>query len=142
MEFICEINGVKFYNDFNSQTVAESEKSLEALSEPVIWIAGGGETKENFYDLFDKFFNKLFLLCLLEKGSNWIKSFAIDNAFNNIYNARDLFDAVKNAYLSSERGTSVLYSPACTVKQGDEDFRKAVLKLRSEEDAKKQFLQF
>lgn len=48
MEFVIEKNGVKFYNDSKSETMAELRETLENLKAPVIVIAGGRDTEQSY----------------------------------------------------------------------------------------------
>ena len=141
MEFISEIKGVKFFEDYNSKSPEDSEKTLSFLDEPLIWIAGGENNDGNFSQIFYNYFDKIYLLCLIGENSNYIKSFALRESFSNIYIMDSLKEAIRFSYLSSEKGTTVLFSPASYCdKSLKEEFIKEVLELRRDEDAKNSFL--
>ena len=64
MEFIIEKNGVKFYNDSKSETMAELQETLENLKAPVILIAGGKDT-EQIYEGYGEAINEKVRLMVL-----------------------------------------------------------------------------
>lgn len=130
-----EINDIKFFNDENSSTVKMTFATLEKMSPPLVWIAGGEESEEDFSELFNTYFDKLYLLCLLGEAANWIRSFAIRESFNNIYVAKSLRDAINYSYLSSLKNTSILYSPAC-IAHSNERLEDILSELRRKENAK------
>ncbi len=113
MNFVGEVNGVKFYEDFLSKSPKESAKSFLLLDEPIVWIAGGDETEEDFSEIFDLFFDKLYLLVLIGEASNKIRSEALRKSFSNVYSSKGIEEATEYSYLCSEKGTNVLFSPAC-----------------------------
>lgn len=48
LEFVVEKNGVKFYNDSKSETMQDMVESIKAFKEPVILIAGGKDTEQEY----------------------------------------------------------------------------------------------
>ena len=56
LEFVTEINNVKFFNDSKATNPYAAQKSIEALKEPIVLIAGGYD-KNSDYTNFVKTFN-------------------------------------------------------------------------------------
>lgn len=56
IEFVDEINGVKFYNDSKGTNPDASIKAIQALKTPIVLIAGGYD-KGSEFDEFVKAFN-------------------------------------------------------------------------------------
>lgn len=48
MEFVIEKSGVKFYNDAKSETMPELVETLKNMKPPVILIAGGKDTEQDY----------------------------------------------------------------------------------------------
>ncbi len=48
LEFVIEKNGVRFYNDSKSETMRDLKKTLEAFKTPVILIAGGKDSEQDY----------------------------------------------------------------------------------------------
>ena len=114
IEFVSEIEGVKFYNDSKATSVDATLKALEALSESegktILILGGRGKNApyEPLVDLIEKSVRKLVLIG--EDADN------IENQLKNhaeIVRADSMQDAVRKGFESAERGDSVLLAPAC-----------------------------
>lgn len=113
LEFVKEINGIKFYNDSKATNVDSAIKALEALEgKNIILIGGGYDKKNNFYDWIKKFKNvkKLFLI---GEVKNKIAEQCDELGFKNYVLIDDLEKAVREAFKFGESGDYVLLSPAC-----------------------------
>jgi len=115
IEFVGEIEGIKFYNDSKGTNPDASIKAIEALNPPIILIAGGYDKGSDFNELIKSFNKKVKALILLGETANKIYNAATENSFSkaNIYFATDMKDAVIKAYEVSTKGDTVLLSPAC-----------------------------
>lgn len=51
IELVCEVNGVKYYNDSKSTNTDSLEKALLSFEQPIILIAGGRDKDLNFSSL-------------------------------------------------------------------------------------------
>jgi UDP-N-acetylmuramoylalanine--D-glutamate ligase len=114
IEFVSEIEGVKFYNDSKATSVDATLKALEALSESdgkTILILGGRGKNAPYaplIDLIEKSVRKLILIG--EDAGN------IENQLKNhaeIVRADSMKDAVVKGFENAESGDSVLLAPAC-----------------------------
>ncbi|HXG86439.1 MAG TPA: UDP-N-acetylmuramoyl-L-alanine--D-glutamate ligase [Pyrinomonadaceae bacterium] len=114
IEFVAEIDGVKFYNDSKATSVDATLKALEAMSEndgkTVLILGGRGKNApyEPLAESIEKSARKLVLIG--EDAAN------IENQLKNhaeIVHANDMKDAVKKSFESAERGDAVLLAPAC-----------------------------
>lgn len=114
IEFVAEIDGVKFYNDSKATSVDATLKALEAMSESdgktVLILGGLGKNAPYapLAGLIEKSVRKLVLIG--EDAAN------IENQLKNyaeIVRAGSLKDAVRKSFESSERGDAVLLAPAC-----------------------------
>ena len=116
IEFVRELNGVKYYNDSIASSPARTTAGLKSFNQKVIIIAGGYDKKIPF-DEFGKVVNehvKKLVLCGLT--SDKIET-AVKNADNYndlpIYKCNDFKKAVETARDISESGDIVILSPAC-----------------------------
>lgn len=114
LEFVREINGIKFYNDSKATNVDAGIKALEALKDKNIILIGGGYDKKNdFYDWIKKF-NDVKKLILIGEVKNKIAKQCDELGFKNYYVCEDDLElAIKKAIEFGESGDYVLLSPAC-----------------------------
>lgn len=116
IEFVDEINGVKFYNDSKGTNPDASIKAIQALKTPIVLIAGGYD-KGSEFDEFVKAFNgkvkKLILIGQTAKKKYRDTARKYSYPEDDILFAGTLEEAVKKAYESAKEGDSVLLSPAC-----------------------------
>ncbi|MBI5193780.1 MAG: UDP-N-acetylmuramoyl-L-alanine--D-glutamate ligase [Nitrospirae bacterium] len=111
LEFVRELNGVKYINDSKGTNVGAVMKSIEGFSEPVLLIAGGRDKAGDFTPLRPLIKDKVKKLILIGEAREKIKS-ALGQAAETVY-ADSLEEAVDIARRSSEKGDVVLLSPAC-----------------------------
>ncbi|UCE48015.1 MAG: UDP-N-acetylmuramoyl-L-alanine--D-glutamate ligase [Phycisphaerales bacterium] len=128
LEFVAELNAVRWYNDSIATTPQSAIAALEAFDEPIIIIAGGYDKKLPLEELGEKITEKAKAAILLGQTARKIAS-AIDNAKMSLRAAQrrndlkahntkvelvdSLADAVQLANRLAESGDVVLLSPAC-----------------------------
>ena len=112
IEFVRELNGVKYYNDSKGTNPDSTEVAIAAMDGDVILIAGGYDKNSNFDNLIEKSKDKLKTVILLgetaDKISNSCKKSKVE-----FYIVKDLNKAVELAKKLSVKGEDVLLSPAC-----------------------------
>ena len=113
LEFVAEINGVKYINDSKGTNSDASIKALESFQEPLVLIAGGRNKGSDFVDFAQKIKEKVSKLILVGESKEEIKAAVLKSGFSNIYEAEDFRDAVNKAYSLANVGDVVLLSPAC-----------------------------
>lgn len=111
LEFVREMNGVKYINDSKGTNVGAVVKSLEGFSEPIILIAGGRDKAGDFTLLESLVRDRVKALILIGEAAEKIKGVLGDLTETCI--ASDLKDAVNKAKESAQKGDVVLLSPAC-----------------------------
>ncbi len=130
LEFVEEINGVRWYNDSIATTPQSAIAALDAFDEPVIIIAGGYDKKLPFGELGRKIAENAKAAILLgqtapkiadaiskslrAKQSN-LKSRNTQHAIRNteVSRADSLAEAVHLAHTIAQTGDVVILSPAC-----------------------------
>lgn len=137
IEFVDEIDGVKFINDSKGTNPDAAIKAIEAINAPIILIAGGLDKGSSFDAFIDSFENKVKKLILLGETSNQIKETAMKKGHKNISIVNSINDAVVIAFENSEKGDSILLSPACAswdmytnFEERGKHFKDCVYKLR------------
>lgn len=113
LEFVAEINGVKYINDSKGTNPDASIKALEAYSEPVILIAGGKNKGSDFGQFAGVIKERARALVVLGQSAELIAEAARARGFVNIQKAADFQEAVTLAHRSARPGEIVLLSPAC-----------------------------
>jgi len=145
IEFVAEIEGVKFYNDSKATSVDASVKAVEALSEDVgkiNLILGGRGKNAPYQPLAELVKENVRRLILIGEDANNIES-QLKN-YAEIIRADDMKDAVIKSYENSEHGDAILLAPACasfdmfkSFEERGEIFKEEVLKLSGKSAAKK-----
>lgn len=111
LEFVREVNGVKYINDSKGTNVGAVMKSIEGFSEPVLLIAGGRDKGSDFTPLRPLIKEKVKKLILIGEAREKIKS-ALEQITETVY-ADSLEEAVDTARRGAVNGDVVLLSPAC-----------------------------
>ncbi|MDI6602143.1 MAG: UDP-N-acetylmuramoyl-L-alanine--D-glutamate ligase [Thermoanaerobacteraceae bacterium] len=113
IEFVKEINGVKFINDSKGTNPDAAIKAIEAIKGNIILIAGGYDKGNDYYDFIKSFDDKVKYMILIGETAEKINKQAMSLGFTNIIRADTLKEAVDRAYQLAEKGDTVLLSPAC-----------------------------
>jgi UDP-N-acetylmuramoylalanine--D-glutamate ligase len=114
LEFVMEIEGVKFYNDSKATSVDATLKALEAFAhEPgkVVLILGGRGKKAPYAPLETLVREKVRKLVLIGEDAE-----TIENELGELApfeRASDMKDAVSRSFKAAEKGDVVLLAPAC-----------------------------
>ena len=114
LEFVCELDGVKFYNDSKATSVDATLKALEAFaSEPgqVVLILGGRGKKAPYAPLAELVRTKVRKLVLIGEDAETIEREL--GQYANVERASDMHDAVNRSFAAAESGDVVLLAPAC-----------------------------
>ncbi|MCU1265366.1 MAG: UDP-N-acetylmuramoylalanine--D-glutamate ligase [Acidobacteria bacterium] len=114
LEFVAEINGVKFYNDSKATSVDATLKALEAFrddSGKVVLILGGRGKKAPYEPLGSLVHEKVRKLILIGEDAETIERELGGQAPHE--RAGDMRDAVQSASRAAQPGDIVLLAPAC-----------------------------
>jgi UDP-N-acetylmuramoylalanine--D-glutamate ligase len=109
LEFVIEKNGVTFYNDSKSETMADLKKSLEAFKKPVILISGGKDTEQEFEPYFDILEEKSRLMVLVGESKESMNR-SIGHA-TQTFLVGSFDESVLIAYQKSRTGDVILLCP-------------------------------
>jgi len=114
LEFVAEINRVKFYNDSKATSVDATLKALEAfVDDPgkIVLIMGGRGKKAPYQPLAHLIRQQARKLILIGDDANTIAAELGEFALTEF--ASDMNDAVAKAFAAAEPGDTVLLAPAC-----------------------------
>ncbi|PSR14648.1 MAG: UDP-N-acetylmuramoyl-L-alanine--D-glutamate ligase [Bacteroidetes bacterium] len=132
LEPVGEVNGVIYINDSKATNVDAVTYALEAMTQPIIWIAGGTDKGNDYEPLFALAKNKVQALICLGADNTKLKA-AFADKIDTIRETSRAEDAVQAAFKLAQPGQVVLLSPACAsfdlfknyIDRGDQ-FRAAV----------------
>jgi UDP-N-acetylmuramoylalanine--D-glutamate ligase len=114
LEFVLEIEGVKFYNDSKATSVDATLKALEAFAGDegkIVLILGGRGKKAPYAPLAPLVREKVRKLILVGEDAGTIALELGEYAPSE--RAKDMTEAVRLAFHAAERGDTVLLAPAC-----------------------------
>ncbi len=139
IEFVAEIEGVKFYNDSKATSVDATQKALEALSEDggkINLILGGRGKNAPYQPLAELIGKNVRKLVLIGEDAGNIES-QLKN-FAEIIRADSMPDAVVKSFENAKSGDAVLLAPACasfdmfkSFEERGTEFKSRVLSLKS-----------
>jgi UDP-N-acetylmuramoylalanine--D-glutamate ligase len=110
LEFVREINGVRFINDSKGTNVGATMKSLESFRR-VVLIMGGRDKGGDFTVLKDLIEEKVSTLVLMGEAREKIAHETV--AGNKTVFAENLQHAVRESMVRASAGDTVLLSPGC-----------------------------
>ena len=120
LEFVRELNGVRFINDSKATTVESLYYALQSFEQPIVLIAGGKDKGSDFSRLNKHISEKVKALVLIGKATPKMQQ--AWQGLKPIHTAQNLREAVKKAYRLAEAGDVVLLSPACASFDMFQDF--------------------
>ncbi|HHU17946.1 MAG TPA: UDP-N-acetylmuramoyl-L-alanine--D-glutamate ligase [Clostridiales bacterium] len=113
LEFVGEVDGVRFINDSKGTNPDASIKAINAVQGNIILIAGGYDKGSDYKEFINSFQGKVKHLILLGKTAPRIKETAESMGFTNITMVKCMEESVKISHKIAEPGDTVLLSPAC-----------------------------
>jgi UDP-N-acetylmuramoylalanine--D-glutamate ligase len=114
LEFVDEIQKIRFYNDSKATSVDATLKALEAFATDagkVVLILGGRGKKAPYAPLAELVRIKVRSLILIGEDAETIASELGDLA--PMERASDMKDAVNRSFIAAKPGDTVLLAPAC-----------------------------
>ena len=112
LEKVLKIQNVQYINDSKATNVNAAFFALDSMTAPTIWIVGGVD-KGNDYDELIELVNKNVkaIICLGLDNKKIIAAFG--GIVDELVEVTSMQEAVYQAYKLSEKGDTVLLSPAC-----------------------------
>jgi UDP-N-acetylmuramoylalanine--D-glutamate ligase len=135
LEVVSNVHGITFINDSRATNINAAWYALESINKPIIWIAGGLDSGNDFSILRGLVNKKVkALICL------GIDNYHMIGAFRGldipITSTQSITEAVELAYVAGVKGDTVLMSPGCAsfdlfadFEERGNEFKKAVRNL-------------
>lgn len=111
LQYVGEINQVKFYNDSKSTNILATQKALSGFDNSKVILIAGGLDRGNEFDELVLDIKGLKKMVILGESAARVKR-AADQAEVSYLDASDIRDATRKAFSVAEPGDVVLLSPA------------------------------
>ncbi len=113
IEFVCEKQGVAYYNDSKGTNPDAAIKGIQAMNRPTLLIGGGYDKDSSYEEWIESFDGKVKFFVLLGQTKEKIAQAARNCGFENVILTETLEEAVATCASLAEPGDAVLLSPAC-----------------------------
>jgi len=112
LEKVLKIQNVQYINDSKATNVNATFFALDSMNTPTVWIVGGVDKGNDYNELMSLVREKVkAIICLGVDNRKIIDAFG--NVVDMMIEVNNMEDAVKMAQRLSEKGDTVLLSPAC-----------------------------
>jgi UDP-N-acetylmuramoylalanine--D-glutamate ligase len=112
LEKVLKIQNVQYINDSKATNVNATFFALDSMNTPTVWIVGGVDKGNDYNELMSMVREKVkAIICLGIDNKKIIDVFG--NVVDMMIEVNNMEDAVKMAQRLSEKGDTVLLSPAC-----------------------------
>jgi UDP-N-acetylmuramoylalanine--D-glutamate ligase len=112
LEYVSEINQIKFINDSKATTVESTLWALKNITEPIILIAGGKDKGLDYQPILDLARKKVKVVILIGQAKEKLRK--VFSGTIPINEANSLEDAVNLGFKMAAKGDTVLLSPMCS----------------------------
>jgi UDP-N-acetylmuramoylalanine--D-glutamate ligase len=112
LEKVLKINHVQYINDSKATNVNATYFALDSVKTQTVWIVGGVDKGNDYTALMSLVREKVKAIICLGMDNTKIKE-TFGNVVDLVVETYAMEEAVKVAYKISERGDTVLLSPAC-----------------------------
>lgn len=112
LEKVLKIQNVQYINDSKATNVNATFFALDSMNTPTVWIVGGVDKGNDYNELMSLVREKVkAIICLGVDNKKIIDVFG--NVVDMMIEVSNMDDAVRMAQRLSEKGDTVLLSPAC-----------------------------
>ncbi len=111
LEFVREVDGVRYYNDSKATNVDSVWYALQAFDEPIVLLLGGRDKGNDYSRLTDPVKNRVKAIVAIGESAD-----KVEKAFQgttSVTRADSMDGAIQKAKSLSVSGDVVLLSPAC-----------------------------
>ena len=138
LEFVAEVNGVKYVNDSKATNVNSTWYALESMTTPTILILGGKDKGNDYSEIEQLVKEKVKAIVCMGKDNAKLHDF-FGGKVASISDTHSIGEAVAECARLAEEGDTVLLSPCCasfdlfrSYEDRGEKFKEEVRKLASE----------
>ena len=112
LEKVLKIQNIQYINDSKATNVNATYFALDSMNTPTVWIVGGVDKGNDYNELMSLVREKVkAIICLGMDNKKIIDVFG--NVVDMMIEVDNMSDAVQMAQRLSEKGDTVLLSPAC-----------------------------
>jgi UDP-N-acetylmuramoylalanine--D-glutamate ligase len=111
LEFVCEVDGVRWINDSKATNVDSVVIALQSYRQPVVLIAGGRGKGASYEPLLEHVKEKVRAMVLIGEAAEEMER--IFAPITKVTRARDMLEAVNMARMAAQPGDVGMLSPAC-----------------------------
>jgi UDP-N-acetylmuramoylalanine--D-glutamate ligase len=112
LERVLKIQNVQYINDSKATNVNATFFALDSMTTPTVWIVGGVDKGNDYAELMAMVREKVkAIICLGVDNKKIIDAFG--NVVDVMVEVSSMSDAVRTAQHLTEKGDTVLLSPAC-----------------------------
>jgi UDP-N-acetylmuramoylalanine--D-glutamate ligase len=112
LEKVLKIQNVQYINDSKATNVNSVFFALDSMNTPTVWIVGGVDKGNDYHELMSLVREKVkAIICLGVDNKKIIDAFG--NVVDIMVEVTSMSEAVRMAQRLSEKGDTVLLSPAC-----------------------------
>ncbi|MBC5836492.1 UDP-N-acetylmuramoyl-L-alanine--D-glutamate ligase [Flavobacterium muglaense] len=112
LEKVLKIQNVEYINDSKATNVNATFFALDSMNSPTVWIVGGVDKGNDYNELMALVREKVkAIICLGVDNKKIIDAFG--NVVDMMVEVNNMSDAVRMANRLTEKGDTVLLSPAC-----------------------------
>ena len=112
LEKVLKIQNVQYINDSKATNVNATFFALDSMNTPTVWIVGGVDKGNDYSELMPFVREKVKAIVCLGLDNNKIID-AFGDVVDTMVEVKTMVEAVKMAERFSEKGDTVLLSPAC-----------------------------
>jgi len=113
IEYVCELEGVKYYNDSKGTNPDAAIKGITSMVRPTYLIGGGYDKCSDFREWIDSFGDTVKELVLIGQTAKQIAATCDEAGFSKYVFMDGLKEAVEYCRGKAVSGDAVLLSPAC-----------------------------
>lgn len=113
IEYVTEINGVRYYNDSKGTNPDAAIKGIQAMNRPTYLIGGGYDKQSEYDEWIESFDGKVKKLVLIGQTREKIAECAKAHGFSEVVLCDSLEEAIDVCHENAKSGEAVLLSPAC-----------------------------
>lgn len=111
LEYVCDIDGIKWINDSKATNVDSVVIALNSYKNPVVLIAGGRDKGTSYEPLLNIVKDRVRAMVLIGESAERMEAeFA---PVTRVTRARDMLEAVNIARMAAQPGDIAMLSPAC-----------------------------
>lgn len=112
LEKVVQVSGVTYINDSKATNINSTWYALESIDTPIVLIMGGVDKGNDYNEIAELVRDKVKgIICLGVDNSKILEAF--EGIVDTIVETQSMHEAVRYSYKISDKGDTVLLSPAC-----------------------------